>query len=394
MYYVRLRIPIRLTPKLGNTDFRRSLGTKEYATARRLCNAFTAWFERMIERMEKMASLDRPALEQAANTYLAELLREIDQPRELPADDFDAALAYQIEETQNEMKRQHDRLVVHGYTEGDRRSAKAMLEAIGVDFDQLDMGDQTAALNCAVRAERQQMRYLLHSLQTPANRYTPDDDIFSTYGNALQGPASAPRPVLSASLQVVRPDLTLGETTDAYNTYLVRTERQGSTRDETARVLRWLQEEIDPATPVSAISHDQMRDFRDCLLALGTGGQGKRLPFRHRLAAPGQENLKFVTRQRYWRFTSKFFGWLLAEYRIPDPTQGLLFEGGRNELRESPVPFTTEELQRFLRTPLFSGYQSPHRMMAPGDCRARNGYWWSAVLMMFSGTCGAHFSLA
>ena len=75
----------------------------------------------------------------------------------------------------------------------------------------------------------------------------------------------------------------------------------------------------------------------------------------------------------------------MAEYRFPDPTQGLLFEGGRNELRQSPEPFTTEELKLFLSTPLFTGYLSPHRLMVPGKCVVRNGYWWSAILMMFSG---------
>jgi len=73
------------------------------------------------------------------------------------------------------MKRQHDRLVAHDYSEGDRHSARAMLESIGVNFDQLAPGDQTAALNHVVRVERQKMRYLPHSLQTPASRYVPAD---------------------------------------------------------------------------------------------------------------------------------------------------------------------------------------------------------------------------
>ena len=105
------------------------------------------------------------------------------------------------------------------------------------------------------------MRYLLHSLQTPASRYVPDDEIFAIRQIVTEDREKVLRPASAASPKVFRPDLTLGDTTSAYNTYLVQTERQGSTRDETARVLRWLQEEIDPSTPVSVISHDQMRDF-------------------------------------------------------------------------------------------------------------------------------------
>ena len=99
-----------------------------------------------MERMEKMGSLDRGALEEAANSYFAELLREIDQPRNLPADNFDAALAFQIEASKEEMQRQHGRLIAHEYSDRDRNEARAMLESIGVNFDHLAVGDQTAAL--------------------------------------------------------------------------------------------------------------------------------------------------------------------------------------------------------------------------------------------------------
>ena len=327
--------------------------------------------------------LDRDTLEEAANAYFAQLVREVDQPRDLPADDYDNALAVQIEQSENEIERYDGHLTAHSYTNGDRHAARAMLKPMGVDFDDLGPDGQLAALNHVVRTKRQQMRYLLHSLQTPASRFKPDDELFAsrltvpvTVGTVA---AAAPVP------KIIRPDLTLESTATEYNAYLVRTERQGSTRDETARVLRWLQEEIPPATPVSDITHDQMREFRNCLLELGTGAQGKKLPFRQRLAMPGQPLLKFVTRQRYWRFATKFFGWLQAEYRVPDPTKDLPFEGGRNELRQSPEPFSTEELKRFLRTPLFVGYKSHSRMMAEGDCLIRNGYWWSAALMMFTG---------
>lgn len=382
VFYVRIRIPHRLVPHLGSSDFRRSLGTKNYADACRRCNAAIYWFETTIARMERMGALDRERLEEAAATYFAELQAVVDQPRDIPADYFDQELDFQITETRQELAKLDGALTSRDFSLAEQ-SARRMMQAIGVNFELLDPDAQRIAMEYAVRAERQQMRYLLHGLQTPASMFVSDDPVILP---------RRPLPMAEGSIApiaqrpaILRPDLTLERISTAYNDYLVRTERQGSTRDETARVLRWLQEEIDPATPVSLITHDQMRDFRDRLLILGTGAQGKKLPFRQRLAMPGQDQLKFVTRQRYWRFTTKFFGWLQAEYRIPDPTKDLPFEGGRNELRQSPEPFSTDELKRFLRTPLFSGYQSHRRMLAEGDCLIRNGFWWSAALMMFSG---------
>jgi len=360
VYYVRIRVSAKYTQAIEIKDFKRSLATKDYLIAKQRCNAAVAWFQETVERMARAGELDREGLEEAANAYFAQLVREVDQPRDFPAEDYENTLASQIEATEGELARQDDALTAHAYSEGDKIAARAMLKPMVVDFDLLGAGEQHAALNHVVRARRQQMRYALHALQTPANRFMPDDDLFGNRPAAVSILEALPPPTQTA--RVILPELTLESISTAYDAYLLRTGRQGSTRDETSRVLRWLQEEIEPATPVSTITHDQMREFRDCLLILGTGAQGRKLPFRQRLAVSGQDQLKFVTRQRYWRFTTKFFGWLQAEYRIPDPTKDLPFEGGRNELREPPEPFSKDELTRFLQTPLFSGYKSHNRM--------------------------------
>ena len=374
VYYFRVRIPCRLKSAFGVSDFRKSLGTKNYAVACRRCNAAIFWFETTITRMERMGAFSREKLEEAAISYFAELREIADQSRDIPVDYFDQELSFQTTETRQELAKLDGALLSRQFSPAAEQSARRMMQAIGTDYELLDPLSQRTAMEYAVRAERQQMRYLLHGLQTPVSLFVSDDAVISH----RRPPPLAKDAITSVAQRptVLRHDLTLERISNAYNAYLVRTDRQGSTRDETARVLRWLEEEIEPATPVSLITHDQMRDFRDCLLVLGTGAQGRKLPFRQRLAMPGQAQLKFVTRQRYWRFITKFFGWLEAEYRIPDPTKALPFEGGRNELRQSPEPFSTEELKRFLRTPLFTGYKSHRRMLAEGDRLIRNGNWW------------------
>jgi len=57
--------------------------------------------------MARAGVLDRDRLEEAANAYFAQLVREVDQPRNLPADDFDNALAIQIEHTEAELASAH-----------------------------------------------------------------------------------------------------------------------------------------------------------------------------------------------------------------------------------------------------------------------------------------------
>jgi hypothetical protein len=154
--------------------------------------------------MERMGALDRNRLEEAANAYFAQLVREVDRPRDLPVDDYDNALALQIEQTESEIESQDHHLTVHTYTDGDRIAARAMLKPMGVDFDELEADGQLAALNHVVRAKRQQMRYLLHSLQTPVSRFTADDELFSRRN--VTPSASDPTPPVAPRQMVLRPD--------------------------------------------------------------------------------------------------------------------------------------------------------------------------------------------
>lgn len=74
--------------------------------------------------MARAGVLDRDRLEEAANAYFAQLVREVDQPRDFPADDYDNALAVQIEQSENEIERYDGHLTAHSYgcpTSGIRR---------------------------------------------------------------------------------------------------------------------------------------------------------------------------------------------------------------------------------------------------------------------------------
>lgn len=364
-------------------EFKRSLGTKDYATAKRRCNAAVSWFYDTVERMAGAGALDQNKLEEAANAYFKRLMREVDQPRDLPDDDYDNALAFQIEHTEAEMERQHNLLVSRKYMDAERNDTRAMLKPMGVDFDTLSADGQLAAMDHMVRARKQQMVYMLHSLQNPASRFVPDDELFLQRATAAEVPGQVS--ASDAKPRILHPEVTLGSSIDKFMAYQIKKGWKGSMRDETTRLFGWLKEEIDPNTPVESITLEQAQAFRDCLMDLSKGAQGRKLPLRQKLVLPGQERLKFATRQRYWRFTQSLFKWVKDECRVPDPFVGLRFEGGRGEVRESPEPFTPSELKRFLRAPLFTGYKSPHRTKEVGDCHMRAGHWWSAIIMMFTG---------
>lgn len=364
-------------------ELRRSLGTTDYSIARRRAVDATIWFRRIVIWLESMISPDREELEKAANAYFLELVKDVDRPRNFPDDNFDDELAFQIEESEKFVRRQDMMLTSQDYDEQCRVAGRNLIEQLGLDFGDLEPSAQYAAIGYAVRAERQRMQYYLHSLRSPASVFVADDGIFrnSDASDGTRTPTSAS----STKLKILRPEITLERGVGMYIDYKVAQGWQGSMRDESLRVLGWLQEEIDPSAPLSTIGKDAVRDFRDCLLRLAGGAQGRKRPLRQRLSEDGQNILTFATRERYWRFTRSFFAWFQSEFSIPDPTDGLLFAGGRDELQQSPDPFSTDELRRFLATPLFSGYKSIHRRAQPGTCLKRSGHWWAGVLMLHTG---------
>ena len=259
-----------------------------------------------------------------------------------------------------------------------------MVERLDLAWGALPTDLQLLAKSFIVRARRQQMRYFLHSLDTPWQRFKSDDDLFhagwaSRAADEAITAATPPNPFL-------HPDLTFERGCILYFQWKAEQGWGGSMKDESLRVLGWLGEEVGSSTLIEAITRDQVREFRDCLLRLGKGAQGKKLPLRKRLAEEGAERLAYVTRERYWRFATEFLRWFASEMGIADQSDGLLFPGGKNEVSRTPEHFSDDEVRALLfETPLFAGYLSTARRMAPGSVRRRSGYWWSAVLMLFTG---------
>jgi hypothetical protein len=328
-YYFRARLPSDLASRLAVTELCRSLGTMEFRVARIRCVAATLWFHELTNRLRTMTSLNRTDLERAANTYFRELLNQQSgayRPEGIVYDEDDQH-QHNLEETKVRIAQLDRTIQLKEYAPYDD-AARSLIQQLGVDFDKVDAHLQLIARQLVVRAQRQQMRYFLHTLETPLSTFTSDDPVFA---ENKEEASHQPTAALAPAAIIRRPELTLERTASMYEEYLAQAGVGTSMLDETARVLRWLQEEIDPIAPVSTISRDQVRDFRDCLSRLRNGVQGRKLPFRQRLTEDKTERLKFVTMERYWRSVQAFLKWLQSEYDIENVATGIAFKGGKND---------------------------------------------------------------
>lgn len=379
MYWVRFRLPFDLAPSLGMAELRRSLHTSDAKEARIRCLAATVWFRGLMEQLKQMATPTREDLERAAVDYFRWLADEVDVPRDLDPEHGDEEIAISNEHSRwviGELDRQ---LKTNDFRPNVYARAERLISPLGVAFHDLDPKQQLFALQLAARAEREQTQLLIHLLTAPHRQFEGEDALFAR--REPESAASPPRRPLQS-----RRDGLLTEATAAYLANRKQLGRGASQVSELARVFDWLAEVVGPTARLGDVSKETMRHFRDDLQKVDVRLRGRKLRFVKRLTNVAEHQITHATAVRYWKSTQAFFAWAAAESLVEaDPAAGLKMEKAKGEVRRSPPPFTPEELERLFRTPLYGGYASPKRVMAPGSCHRRGGHWWSGVLLMHTG---------
>lgn len=380
VYWVRFRIPADLKTGLEMGELSRSLRTKEAKEARARCLAATVWFKTIVVKLRSMPSPTRADLQASAATYFAQLAAEIDIPRQFDQDNFTDELRWNIECSRNRISELDVQLARNMFDTKVRSMAAEIARAVGASFGDLDEREQLFASQLAARAEREQMQLLIHQLSSPHRRYASEDALFST------GTTSNYIPAGEHDLRDEQKPISLREAVASYLERMRIRNLSQSQVDEVARALDWLRERFGDKRPAAAISKSELRTFRDDLARLDVRLRGRSLPFEKRLTSAREHQVKSVTSVRYWRSVQSFFEWCTAEQFVEvDPSAGLKLDARKGELKRTPPPFTSEELKELFRTPLYTGYLSPKRVLTEGSCHRREGHWWSGVLLMFTG---------
>lgn len=405
VYVIRLTLPKDLREATGATDIRRSLQTKAIDVARRRCLDAEQWFSELVRQLRAMVNPTRDDIETAAARYFAVLRDEVDQPRGWSRDELDDALTFNLEETQNRLAELGEQLLTNDFDHGVDLKAREMLAPLSASLDALSIQLRTFALQLAARAERQQMRYFDHVLRDPTARYTPDDEVFVAIpGNAMlpESTYSPGRGATSVSLvgalQTISPTgMSLGELVDNHKAAMIDQALSESHVIEFERVARWALSEFGSRMSIASISTAALRGFRDKLRSIdGTVRSGVRNGLKSlddSLTGDREKQIRSETARRYWAYVKTMFARAVSEgFLDHDPASSLTVPLRKDEERQSPEPYSTEELQRLFSLPVFTGRRSLARQKVPGSCRVRDGSFWSCLLQAFTGMRGAEVS--
>ena len=331
-----------------------------------------------------MDSPSRHELEAAARQFFAKLARENDRPRNFDPDYLDQDVAFNIETSEDRLKELDAQLILNQFEPWVIKAAASMVTQAGLDFGTFDDRTTFVAAKLAALALREEVRFFIHQLTTPARPFTPENPLFGEQ-------TVAPSPHVVSSLQFVEraasaPRAVLATTIDEY---LRKTAARGvgeSRYNELARPLRWLREAVGEATPIEAITKEKLRGFRNDLQRLRVELRGRDAPFADRLTNVPADQINPVTALRYWKAVQSFFQWCASEgMRDEDPSLGLKLQVPVGIEPQRTEPFSDEELRMLFRTPLFAGYKSAKRLSESGVRRVREAHWWALVLSLHTG---------
>lgn len=180
VYAVRFRVPVDMIPRLGMTELRRSLMTKDAVEARRRCLKATIWFRTTMETLRAAVTTSRADLEHAAKLFFAELTEARLRPLDIPRDAVNE-LDRQTELSLDRIRELDDQARRNDFDKATYEAAARLAAMIGVRLADLSEGQRIFAAQLAARAEREQHRLFVRQIADPV---LPDrDDLFSGAGH-------------------------------------------------------------------------------------------------------------------------------------------------------------------------------------------------------------------
>ena len=381
VYVVRFTLPRDMPSALSGMEIRKSLNTKSIDEARAKCLKAELWFQRLLSRLRMMNNPTRKHVELAASLFFNRLVGIVDSPRDFLPENIDDEISFNIGESRRRISEIDEQLVLNKFDWMIEDNTRELLSEVQLKLGQLDSNLAMLALQLAAKAEREQMRYLIHQLSEPEKSFVVDDDIFLAPAGAVTVPASAKNPVNSS-----HSTLSLGELIELHAAALEDQGNGESNLTEFRRISGWLVEEIGGTSQISTIQTPQLREFRDKLKRRSKIRQGVSGPLSAHLTNDREGQILSSTARRYWGYIQSMFRAAVSEGHLTtDPAASLQVNIRKDEETEAKEPFSTEEVYKYFSTPLFAGYQSKTRRFETGACMVRDGHWWSGVIPAFTG---------
>ena len=257
-FYFRMALPRGLSSEIGRREIKLSLQTSDPAIARRRCRALSNWAEQILAQVSAMPNPITEQLHQLTRTDFEEQLDRAKEFVHLLPQNPGLGREYEISLVAAAVADYQHRLVTRIYSEVERATADRLLGSRGIT---LHPADERYEEFC---------HGLLRGLASPTasswpmltGQYhdtAPKDPLFKgTREPRLPSLEDSPEPRTDSLKALAAKYIELKSAT----VWVPKT------RDENARVLDLFAELVGSTKPITEITKEDARDFRDALLKL------------------------------------------------------------------------------------------------------------------------------
>lgn len=410
-YYARIDIPVDLVPIYRTTTRKKSLRTKDEATAKsRLWPVIEAWRTEFDEVRARRELTDDDKADAIWQHYTGTLERDEQTRRLMPTPaDLEAATAATIKQIQRDGIDPHDQVamlsaaldlrVLEGSREFDATSRRIKLdhmrkhlvegETALIDHEVDSYINRNKLLIDPMSPDRADLAMKLMRSEIEALEATLKRD----KGDYTHTPADPiVKPAISTSREQAKPGETIME---LFEQYAVENPKNitADTINQARRDVSSFVATVGSTCPVHRIDKKAVREWKALLMKLPVKATETKEFAGMTLAQIVRHNQKIGkpvvtprTVNRYLSSLGAFCKWLVAHgYLDQNPTADMALA---KEKKISTLPFTSDQLNTLFKSPLFTGCQSGdewRNIAKPGNVRIRDHRYWVPLIMLFSG---------
>lgn len=410
-YYARMRVPLDLVDTVGSKELVKALGTKDEHEAKRLMWPVVESWNRQFDDLRARRMLTPDDKADATWQHYTGTLERDEQTRQQTATsaDIDAATEAAVKRVQREQIDVRDELavldaglevmVLKRQREVDETSRRAKLD----DMRKHLAEGEVALIDHEVDAYIEQNKLLIDRLSPDrgdlarrmmrAEIEALEGTLKRDKGDYTHAPAdSIVKPATGTSREQAKPGETIMELFEQYaaeNPKSVSVDTLAQARRDVGTFVDY----IGSTCPVHRIDKKALREWKALLMRYPVKATETKEFSGMKLAQIVRHNEKVGkpvisprTVNRYLSGLSAFCSWLVNHgYLDQNPADGMFLNKTKDK---TTVPFTVDQMNVLLKSPLFTGCQSAdewRNVAKPGNIRIRDHRYWVPLVMLFSG---------
>ncbi len=384
-FYYRRQISGPLKKQLRLSEIRWSLRTSNIQTARLRCSHLNLQINRLIKDTNGMLTKNiTPSVLKMAREYFEALLEEYKENIDLgpffDKDNYDPVI--EAEGIPQDIKRYSDMAVTQKFsthvhdeiTEAFKDANKPVPHKTGDDYIELGV------MLCRAKAEV--MRIYLHSLKGEFDQTGRKDPYFLEEKDVRY---------------FSNPEVENMKLTRMMKIHRDRKEEEIAlgTQEDYERIYKWMTAWFGDEALLISITKQQIGSFKN-MLANMPKNYSKSKPYKHlelkevihkSKQAKKVTHISYKTQHKYFSLVKAFFQWTVDEGFLDfSPAANIKQPKNKKDaVAKSRLPYSRDDIKKLLHSPLFTGYQAPHRRHVEGKMKIQMADYWAWLLGFFSG---------